>query len=454
MKIVSAHFLPAVIVLLSILVCLYRLSQEPNALLSDELFPFFQAMSLREGSLKWFEFTQPFLYPALLAALPGKGVFVFRMFSLVMCLFAAWVMYRLQEKHCSESAALLCPALFLVNSAVIRASTLVLPDMVLTVAIVLSFGLYLKIYDERHATLRDSVVLASLLGCSSLVALEGLLFSFFFLWSLNRRGAFSLRNLLYSIAIILSFLLFYVTVSKTYLFGNVPLSALVQPRELRTDILIDNLGPATFLLFGIAVLGSSLRPVSIISGKLILFIAASIIVLDPSPEAKQFIVLVPFACFSAADAALEATGGRRAIIACCLLLYFAYSVYGLVKYQPGSTSTFLLEPQKNNCEEISSIIASCSGKQVKLPFLSLRPNQTCDFAFRSRVRMPEAIIVINYIDDKAKISINGKIYSHDNPNSPAVVRFRPRFNDFNDLSLSVTNSSGLGGIGQILICSP
>lgn len=436
-----------------------------DRLTGDEIFFYFQALHLRRFAWVWFEDTQPYLYPILLALSGSDDVTVLRIISSALMATASLAVGTLAERWSGRTGFWIAWMLFSLHQRSLQMATSLLTEPLFAILQALFFIQIDRMYVSAESHARQHIAIGLLLGAALLTRTVALLFlpSLLILFLLRRQRV-PLEHYCYAaISAILVAMPYYGGAAQVFLAeklaGNpadLHFNTSVITRELPRYF---GIGVSTLLvLIAVRIPTSAAfkRQWPVFCFVFLTLVAIITVNRDFFPR-HLFAIFVPVATLAAVLICHVRTSRARSALIFATMLFSSSSLVSGVRQSPYILSNnYFLSTDSVSAYSIPSfeIVAGPSEhRNISLPYFD-QPNFT-EVTYRAHfsTTFPYDAIMLNYVANAARVSLDGAALT-DAPIASAyesIVLESPILPGLHQLDIAISSSNNICGLGQALL---
>lgn len=446
-------------ILLGVLFLIYTLIiiKTPQVLTGDELFYYNQAQNIKQGTLTYFDNTQPFGFPLLLAGFLTDNIMLLRILNALIFTIGLFFLFKITAHLSNKTTGFIAILIAGLAKFSIQTSTLILTEPLFVLTTFASIWYFLKTLESNETK-------------------NYLYLGFWMILAIQTK----VTNLVIPVALTL-YILAYNTRKFNYkllitiglsLLSFLPYLILTKGKFLAEKIIVDNLQiiPNPLLLiistifyftipFFIMILFTAVfhefreeeKIFTILSLTYIILLLASRTMLFSRHFYPFFIFLIPLISISITKQK-EIIRIIGFIILAMFIIINIVTIPQLPEFE-GNNYFFNIP---NNCIELKDFTTQ-TGNQVSLPYFEQKSMTVTTYKKTFFSDKPLNVLSINYVDDYVlNLNIDGYDYISkepvSNPLQTSTFYLDTIPPGYHSLEISVINMQNIGGMGQVIIC--
>ncbi len=453
LKKISPALVLTTILIINILIVL----KTPYILTGDELFYYDQAQKIKQGEFAYFDNTQPFAYPLLLASIPSDNVLFLRMLSPIIFVIGLYFLFKITEHMMNKTAGLLTITIAGLAKFSLQISTLMLTEALFVLTASASMWFFIKTISEDKN--KNFIYLFFWLSLAIQTKITNLVIPFAFLFYLIAYEPQKF-NVKITSTIILSIL------------SLAPYLILTKGKFLLEKVMIENtrILPSGFLVVTTAVFYFTIPFVILLAYLLffykaknqeklfttlaflyIVFLIASKTILYPRHMYPFFFFLIPLIVIGVLNQ-------KKIIKTIGFILIFIFIIINVATIQnlPEFEGNNYFFEVPENCVEIKELTTN-QGNNITLPYFEQPSRSIVTYSTTFFTKVPLNTMSISYADehtlyltiDKTKY-IDGIPYG--DPEKTTNLDLDYLNPGYHTLNITILNIQNIGGIGQIIFC--
>jgi len=450
---------PWIVLGLLFIMYVFIIIKTPYVLTGDELFYYDQAQNLKYGTLSYFDNTQPFAFPLLLAGMGTSNVIILRLINALIFVIGLYFIYKITKHFSNNSAGLLAILIAGLAKFSVQTSTLILTEPLFVLTAFAATWYFIKTLEQD--TPRNYVLLGFWLILAVQTKITNLVlpiaFTLYILAYTPKKFTFKfLTTIIISLASLIPYLL--LTKGK-FLIEKVAIE--------NTKILPD---PVFFVIsaifyftipFVLLVLFTAFfykieekeKILTTLALSYILLLFVSKTILFPRHLFPFFIFIMPLISIS-----IIKQKERLKILGLIILsLFLIINIVTLPQLPEFEENNYFFNIP-NNCIELKDFMIQ-TGENVAPPYFAQPTRTTYSYSTTFFTPVPVDVLSISYADDFIqKVTLDNKEYlpNIDFVGSNYAIRFL-RFEEklqpgYHKLNIVIENTQNIGGIGQVLLC--
>ncbi|PIN81612.1 hypothetical protein COV13_00710 [Candidatus Woesearchaeota archaeon CG10_big_fil_rev_8_21_14_0_10_32_9] len=449
---------PWIILGLLLILYFFIIIKTPNVLTGDELFYYDQAQNIRGGTLSYFDNTQPFGFPLLIAGLGTDNIMLLRLFNAAIFIIGLYFLYKITAHLSNKSAGLLALLIAGLAKFSVQTSTLLLTEPLFVLTTFAATWYFIKTLDDNHT--KNYLFLGFWLILAIQTKITNLVLPI----------AFALYILAYTPK---KFTFKFITTLTISLASLIPYLILTQGKFLvekialeNTEILPDPLFFIVSTIFYFTIpfiililftaffykLESKERILTTLALTYLVLLFVSKTILFPRHLFPFFLFVLPLISISI----IKQKERLRIIGLIIVSLFLIINIVTLPQLPEFDDNNYFFNVP-SNCIQLKNFEIQ-TGENITLPYFAQPTKTLYKYTTTFFSDIPLDVISLNYADDfVAQLTLDRTDYVQGLLSGTSYSSKNFYFNNkvspgYHTLSISIINSINIGGLGQVLLC--
>lgn len=474
----SGRFIPLLGGIFSFFIFIWYIynNSNPQVLIKDEIFYYFQGKALEKFDFIWFENSSSFLLPFSIAILPIDNITALRILNALLMALSIYFFAKFVQEYVGALITGFSVFLIAINYQIIDVSHLLMSEPLYFLFLFLFLRSYLSSFSTKFTVIRQGV----LAGFSILARVSGLNLLFFLaahvLLTLKKENQRSITEVLkigiISLVMVVPFL--WITDFRTLLNKTAGFVGTGNRISMLLDVVWRFFAPVQLIYavsFLFALRGIIVRRNTIVNSFLLFIFVFFVTLLFSGAYIFERYLVIPVTffyviLFYGINHLFESRMNRYVATSLLFLIFASGSLYNLFQKEAPYNMYYLNLPSKS-CTELNEFRAGSSLEYRSTPDFSVPPGSQKTYMFIFNIKEKSDLksdlrkdqLVLSYISDSVDVKVKWKGLTVFRQYQPSAWS-RPYVFDLSEipgdrkyeLKLLIKNEWNIGGIGQVLLC--